>query len=70
MNHEVSLKIAQLRAKQSSGDKLTQEELREAIDLMRSARGQAHAVSATARSRKATKAAIDSDSLLDELSGL
>jgi hypothetical protein len=69
MTPEANSKLQILRAKFQSGQTLTQEELREAVHLMREARG----VAATASAAKATKKAkgpVDSDALIGELDGL
>jgi len=73
LSPETIERIAVLRQK-SRENTLTQEEMREAINLMRNERLTAHATSATSKARKSTAAAkkgpINSDDLLSELDGL
>lgn len=69
---EVQLKIQQWRAKAREGT-LTQDEMREAIALLRKDRGaipQASAGSRTTRERKVAASKPNSDALLDELDKL
>ena len=69
---EVQLKIQQWRAKAREGT-LTQDEMREAIALLRKDRGaipQASAGSKTTWERKAAASKPDSNALLDELGNL
>jgi hypothetical protein len=68
MTPEVNIKISQLRQKITSGD-YTQDDMREAIELMRKARGQAGAAAA-AKPKSAKAANIDSGALLDDLDKL
>jgi hypothetical protein len=66
---EVQAKIQLLRQKSRDGT-LTQDEMREAIILMREGRVAASATSAKAKSRKSSKASVNSDDLLNELDNL
>lgn len=65
-------RLAELRAK-TLNNTVTQEELKEAIILMRNGRVQAAATSAKSKATRSTAAAkknINSDDLLSELDGL
>jgi hypothetical protein len=69
---EIQAKIAVWRQKSLAGT-LTQEEMREAIAILRQDRIGASVTSAGAREKKATtraKASINSDDLLNQLDGL
>lgn len=69
---EIQLKIQEWRAKAREGS-LTQDEMREAIAVLRKDRGaipSATAGSKTTRERKAAAAKPDSDALLGELDNL
>lgn len=72
LSPESNLRIAQLRTRQLQGETLSIEELREAINLMRQARGQAAAASAASKSKSSRQSvkSVDSDALLDELGGV
>jgi alkylhydroperoxidase/carboxymuconolactone decarboxylase family protein YurZ len=61
-----SIQIQTWRAKCNAGT-ITQEELREALALLRRGRGGAHAASAASKAKKASKAPVDSDDLLSQL---
>lgn len=65
---ETQAKIAEWRQK-IRDNTITQEELREALIVLREGRKRAAAVSAASRAR-AAKAPINSDDLLSELGGL
>lgn len=67
LDHESQLKLAELRAKQQRGEKLSLEEVKLAVNLMREGRVAAQAVSTKARTTKAVKAKVDSDDLLSQL---
>lgn len=72
MSPEVNAKIQLWRQKAREGT-LTQDEMKEAILILRADRKGASATSAASREKKAAgraKANINSDSLLDELDGL
>ena len=72
MTPEISAKVQLWRQKAREGT-LTQDEMREAIEILRQGRTAAAATSAASRERKATakaKANVNSDSLLDELDNL
>jgi len=64
------LRVETLRAKQRAGEKLSLEEMREAIALIRGDRVRAATASAKSKTAKAAKAPIDSEALLGELDGL
>lgn len=68
MTPQATTILAEVRAKVTAGT-ATQEELREALKIMREARGSSAATSPTGGSR-VKKAAVDSNKLLDELDGL
>lgn len=65
---ETAARIAQLRVKAADGT-LTQEDMREAVLLLRGDRRSAAAASDTARRAKAKAAIPDADDLLNELGG-
>ena len=69
MNAETQAQISIWRAKALAGT-LTHEEMREAITLLRQERVGAAKTSAASRERKAAKAPVDADALLNELEGL
>ncbi len=69
MTPEMMTKIQLLRQKSREGT-ITIEELREAIALMREDRVGAGEASTKSRTKKAVKAAINSDDLLGQLDGL
>lgn len=66
MSPELSQKIAVLRQK-AAANQLSQDDMRQALVLLREARGQAHTVSAAS---KAKKAPVNGDDLLSQLDGL
>lgn len=61
-----SAQIQQWRAK-CNNNTITQDELKEALALLRRGREGAHAASAASKAKKASKAPVDSDKLLGEL---
>ena len=67
LDHGSQIKLAELRAKQQRGEKLSLEEVKLAVNLMREGRVAAQAVSTKARTTKAVKAKVDSDDLLSQL---
>ena len=72
MTPDISAKVQLWRQKAREGT-LTQDEMREAIEILRQGRTAAAATSAVSRERKATtkaKANVNSDDLLSELDGL
>lgn len=64
-----SAQIQLCRQKVANGT-ITKEELREALALLARGRGAAAQASAASKTRKASGKNVDSDKLLDELSGL
>ena len=72
MTPDISAKVQLWRQKAREGT-LTQDEMREAIEILRQGRTGAAATSAASRTRKATakaKSNVNSDDLLSELDGL
>lgn len=69
MTPEIQSKIFLFRQKAAEGT-LTQEDMREAILLLRGSRRSAAAASETTRRTKARKAVKSADELLNELEGL
>lgn len=67
LSHASQLKLAEIRAKQTRGETLTMEEMREAISLMREGRVAAATTSAKARTAKPKAGPINSDDLLRDL---
>lgn len=68
LSQELQLRLMELRNKQTRGENLTMEELKEAIHIMRDGRVAAQVTSTKARTAKAQKAQpIDSDDLLSQL---
>lgn len=70
MNPSISLKLAEFRSIVNAGGKLTVEQSREVITLMREGRVAAAATSSKARTAKAAKAPVDADDLLSQLDNL
>lgn len=72
LSPESNLKLAELRTRYLRGEDLSIEELRQSVELMRQARGQAHTSAAAAKTRtsRASVKNVNSDALLDELGGL
>jgi hypothetical protein len=69
MTPETQAKIQMFRQKSREGT-ITTEELREALAIMREDRVGAQTTSTASRTKKAAKAAINSDDLLGELDSL
>lgn len=69
ISHEAKAEIQLYRQKAREGN-LTTEDLRHAIALLREDRMSAQAASTKSKTTKAAKAAINSDSLLDEIDNL
>jgi len=69
MTPETQAQIGIWREKALAGT-LTQEEMRDAIILLRQERVGAAKTSAASREKKAAKAPVDADALLNELEGM
>jgi ribosomal protein L12E/L44/L45/RPP1/RPP2 len=69
MTPELQSKVGEWRQKALAGT-LTQDEMRDAITFLRSSRVAAAKTSAASKERKAAKAPVDADALLNELEGL
>jgi hypothetical protein len=69
MTPELQIKVEEWRRKALDGT-LTPEEMREAVIFLRQTRVNAAKSSSAAKERKAAKAPVDADALLNELEGI